>query len=151
MPLQSRWIDEIMARLAVRYGSRWSSLWQGVDPELVRADWAEQLDGMTPESIRKALDSLPDDFPPTATAFRKAGAIRQESRTVPALPAPDPEGAQRVAETMAGVSVLGERPREWMVRLQRDVIAGTASHSRKEHYQIAVKNGYFGEAQEAPA
>ena len=145
MSLQSRWVDEIMARLAVRYGTRWSSLWQGIDPGLVRADWAEQLGGMTPEGIRKALDSLPDDFPPTATAFRKAGAIRDESRPVPALPAPDPDGAKRVAESMAGASIAAESPRQWMARLQREVLAGKASYSRQEHYKFAVKNGYYGE------
>ena len=145
MPLALRWVDEIMARLAVRYGSRWSSLWQGLDPGLVRDDWAEQLDGMAPESIRKALDSLPEDFPPTATAFRKAGAIRHESRPLPALPAPDPEGAKRLAETVSATSILGETPREWMLRLYRDVQAGTASRSRQAHYKIAVSNGYYGE------
>lgn len=143
MPLQSRWVEEVLARLQVRYGTRWSSLWQGIDPELIKADWAEQLDGMAPENIRKALSSLPDDFPPTATAFRKLGHIRAEAEVL-ALPAPDPAGIKRIATAMTAAQGCTESPAEWMARLDRDVRAGTASHSRREHHRIATANGYYG-------
>lgn len=143
MPLQSRWVEEILARLQVRYGTRWSSLWQGIDHELIKADWAEQLDGMATENIRKALSSLPDDFPPTATAFRKLGHIRAESETL-ALPAPDPAGLKRIASSMTQAQTTAETPAEWMARLERDVLAGNASPARVRHYRIAVANGYYG-------
>jgi hypothetical protein len=89
MPLSSRFVDEIHMRLAVRYGSAWLAKWQGVEIAAVKADWAEQLDGMRPENIRKALDNLPPDFPPTCTAFRSLGVIRHEAEEFKALPAPE--------------------------------------------------------------
>lgn len=143
MPLSSRFVDEIHARLAVRYGSAWLAKWQGVDIAAVKADWANQLDGMEPESIRKALASLPDDFPPTATAFRKLGHIRAEAQAV-ALPAPDPAGLKRIAGAMEAAHGCHETPAEWMARLDRDVMAGNASHARREHHRIATENGYYG-------
>jgi len=115
MPLPLRYVDEIHARLAIRYGSAWTAKWSGLDERLIKADWSEQLDNMAPESIRKALDFLPDDFPPTATAFRKLGAIRTESVTAPALPAPDPVGMKRVAGEMAR-----------LVHSQRSIVQGAA-------------------------
>ena len=144
MPLPLRFVKEIHARLAVRYGSTWSGKWAGVDQEAIAADWAEQLDGMQLENIRKALASLPPEFPPTATAFRALGVIREESKPMPALPAPDPVGAKRVAEAVTRKGD-NETPAQWMERLKRDVLAGNASRSRKQHYAIAVTNGYYGE------
>ena len=109
MPLQLRYVDEIHARLMVRYGSAWTAKWAGFDETLmqaVKADWADQLDGMSPASIRKALDSLPADFPPTATAFRALGQTRDEAAPAPlALPAPDPAGMRRVAGALKNAVV----------------------------------------------
>jgi hypothetical protein len=70
--------------------------------EAVEADWAEQLDGMSPQSIRRALESLPHDYPPTCTAFRALGSIREESEAFVALPLPkpDPEAAKRVRDAV---------------------------------------------------
>ena len=59
------------ARLAVRYGSRWSAMWAGVPMEAVKADWAQCLEGMTSRAIRYALDNLPDERPPTVAQFKK--------------------------------------------------------------------------------
>ena len=38
MPLPLRFVKEIHARLAVRYGSAWVSKWAGVDQEAIEAD-----------------------------------------------------------------------------------------------------------------
>ncbi len=73
MPLPLRYVDEIHARLAIRYGTAWSAKWQGLDQEAIRTDWADQLDGMSPPAIKAALANLPPEFPPTCTAFRKLG------------------------------------------------------------------------------
>jgi len=74
MPLNSRFVDEIFARLTVRYGARFAGQWDGIDMALVKADWANELDGMTPDQIKAALANLPGDFPPaTCTAFRSLG------------------------------------------------------------------------------
>jgi hypothetical protein len=73
MPLPLQFVERIHQRLMVRYGSAWVSKWAGVDQAAIQADWAEQLHGMSPAQIKAALDALPDDFPPTCTAFRKLG------------------------------------------------------------------------------
>lgn len=77
MPLPLQYVERIHQRLMVRYGSAWVSKWAGVDQAAIQADWAEQLDGMTPDQIKAALLNLPVDFPPTCTAFRKLGETHQ--------------------------------------------------------------------------
>ena len=144
MPLPLPYVERIHKRLAVRYGSAWLSKWAGIEQADLQADWAEQLDGMTPESIIKALANLPPDFPPTATAFRALGVIAEEHKPAPQLPAPDPVGMKRIAGALGAVVNHQETPSEWMERLRRDVEAGNASRARKEHYRIAVANGYYG-------
>ena len=71
--LSLRYVKEIHSRLAVRYGSAWRAKWDGLPMEAIEADWADQLDGMTPPEIKAALANLPHDFPPIASAFRKLG------------------------------------------------------------------------------
>lgn len=144
MPLPSKYVKEIHSRLAVRYGSGWKAKWAEVPQEAMEADWADQLDGMQPANIRKALDSLPPDFPPTAPAFRSLGVIAEEHKPAVMLPPPDPVGMKRIGESLGAVFNGQEKPSEWMERLRRDVEAGNASRARKEHYRIAVANGYYG-------
>ena len=141
MPL--RYVREIHSRLAVRYGSIWKSKWAEVPIELLEADWADQLDGMQPESIRKALASLPPEFPPTAPSFRVLGAVRSEASAFKAL---DYETDPAVAKAALSImKVTGKpTPAEWMAQLDRDVKAGTSSNARKAHHKIAVANGYYG-------
>ena len=142
--LSLRYVKEIHSRLAVRYGNTWRAKWDGLPMEAVEADWSAQLDGMQPENIRKALASLPAEFPPTASAFRALGVISEEHKPAPALPAPDPAGMLRIAsELQAGHTDL-PAPGEWMQRLRRDAEAGNASRVRKDHYRLALANGYYG-------
>lgn len=146
MPLSLRFVREIHARLAVRYGCGWAAKWAGFDISAVEADWAAELDGMTPEGIRKALASLPPDFPPTSGAFREAGAIRVEAAAPLALPEPsNPEVAEQALRSMRAVGKPS--PAEWMARLDADVRAGIASRVWMQHHRIATENGYFANAQ----
>ena len=142
MPMPMRYVKEIHSRLSVRYGSLWRAKWDGVPMEAIEADWADQLDGMQPESIRKALESLPPDFPPTAPAVRALGAIRHEAAAIPAIDYnPDPAIAAAALGAMHTSDMPA--PREWMAQLARDVKAGTASPARKRHHAIATENGYY--------
>lgn len=70
MPLDSRAVDAIHTRLLARYGTRWTALYAGVPPEAVKADWADVLDGVQPQQIRRALGNLPPDYVPNAAQFR---------------------------------------------------------------------------------
>jgi hypothetical protein len=107
--LRLDYVEKIHRRLLTRYGARWVSLWSGIEQRDIQADWAQQLDGMSPASIKKALASLPADFPPTCTAFRLLGVIREESASPPALQAPENfnspaalEARARLAKMLAG-------------------------------------------------
>lgn len=89
MPLPAAWVNALFDRLTVRYGESFQRQYGKLDPELVKADWAQVLDGMRdhPEAIAWALDHLPADYPPTALRFRDLcrAAPRHEA---PALAAP---------------------------------------------------------------
>ena len=144
--LPLRYVKEIHGRLAVRYGSAWRAKWDGLPMESVEADWSAQLAGMQPANISKALDNLPPEFPPTAVAFRALGVINDEHKPAALLPPPDPAGMKRIGESLQAGRIDLPTSGEWMQQLQRDVLAGNASRARKEHYRIAVANGYYGGA-----
>lgn len=105
MALESRWVDAIHARLLVRYGTRWVSMWAGIPEEAVKADWASELHGLGGDAIKHALEHLPMEFPPTVAQF-KALALGRKERPLPALPAPkaDPEV---VAKIVASAKEIG--------------------------------------------
>ena len=90
----------------------------------MRADWADQLDGMSPDGIKYALANLPPDFPPTVTAFRALGNRRPDP-VVLALPPPpsSPEAARKIA---AAVRMIGGKPTpaEYMAGLWARLDAG---------------------------
>lgn len=69
LPKQS--VDQIFARLLVRYGATWIRMWDDIDMEAVKADWAEVLGHCSREQIRHALEHLPDGRPPNAMQFRE--------------------------------------------------------------------------------
>lgn len=98
--LSEPWIDRVMSRLAVRYGSAWTRQWAGLDPRAVKADWAHELGGLAewPEAIAHALAHLPPERPPTVAQFLDV-ARRGPPRAVPQLPAPESD-PQRVAEAL---------------------------------------------------
>lgn len=89
-PIPTIWVDKIFQTLLFSYGSKFSSQWHGVDPEPLKAHWADKLGGFreNPEAIAHALRSLEDaPFPPTLPEF--VALCRQAPRKeLPALPAP---------------------------------------------------------------
>lgn len=129
MALSEKWIDAIFARLTVRYGSAFLGRWNGIDMELVKADWAEELAGLEnwPEAIKHALDTLPADKPaPTVNEF-KAACLRAPKPDRKALPEPvaDParvksEMAKLEQRRPAGVNVYTD----WIRRGLADIEAG---------------------------
>ena len=94
MALDSRLVDMIHTRMLVRYGARWIGLYSGVDPDLVKADWAEVLHGATWEHVAHALENLPDGAPPNAAQFR-ALCFSLPPKPYKQLPAP-PANPERV-------------------------------------------------------
>jgi len=108
MALPSEWIDRLFARLELAYGHRFLSQWPGIDPAVVKADWAEKLDGFERhrEALQFALENLPADNPVNAMQFREL-ARRAPDKPVKALPAPPPDkskAAQALAMARAAFS-----------------------------------------------
>ena len=123
-PLSSAWVDSLFARLAVRYGVDWVRKWEGVPMDAVKADWATELSGMSGESIKYALENLPQDRPPsTAAAFRALSANRPQY-VQPQLAAPKADDAV-VASAVA--KALGPKndadPKAWAWELRRKEMA----------------------------
>lgn len=115
MPLPLPYVKRIHTRLMVRYGSAWLTKWAGVDQEEIQKDWAQQLDGMSKEGILAALSNLPDEFPPTATAFRKLCETGHRS--------PDARDVLRLMDERGGT----RPPPEVLARLK--AISGSAARN----------------------
>lgn len=144
MPLQSSWVDRIFMKLSLTYGRDFLARWEGLDMDTVKADWAHELAALSghPKRIAYGIENLPSKAP-TVIEFRTA-CWSMPVVEVLQLPAPDPGGMKRIGQALSAGINHQEPPSEWMERLRRDVEAGTASMARKEHYRIAVANGYFG-------
>lgn len=101
MALPSEWIDRLFTRLELAYGHRFLSQWPGIDPSVVKADWAEKLDGFEHhgEALQFALANLPADNPVNAMQFRDI-ARRAPDKPFKALPAPPPDKA-KAAEALS--------------------------------------------------
>jgi hypothetical protein len=146
MALDSAWVDQIHARLLVRFGARWTALWAGIDPALVKLDWAEELDGLGAASIRYALDNLPADWPPTVAQF-KALCLRRPASPPPlppprpALAGPKPDPA-RVREALAGIARKPRRePRAWARELRdRELHGEKLTGAQRVAWRTALHN-----------
>jgi hypothetical protein len=115
-PLESRRVDRIHARLLVRYGTRWTQMWAGIEQAAVHRDWAEELGGISDAAIAHALDNLPAEFPPTVAQFR--ALCLAHAPTFKALPSPaqDPTVARAVLKAIARPAE--GHPKEWAWRLK---------------------------------
>lgn len=99
MPLPTSWVDHLFAKLGIRWGDAFLRQWKDADPQLVKADWAEVLDGTSGDAISYAMRNLPDR-PMVATQFRDL-CRRAPVPAVPALAAPEiVPNPGRVAEIM---------------------------------------------------
>jgi hypothetical protein len=102
MALPDSWVEKIFMKLTVAYGRDFLSRWEGLDLDLVKADWAHELDGYVnhPNALAYALENLPADKPPTAKQFRAICNTCPLPR-LEALPAPvgspSPEVMERIA------------------------------------------------------
>ena len=70
-PLPSAWIDRIFAKLTARFGREFLSRWEGVEIDVVKGDWADELAGMQnrPDAIKYALDNM-GNKPPMVDDFK---------------------------------------------------------------------------------
>jgi len=70
--LPAAWVERIFTKLTVRYGTAFRARYAGVDEQLLRDDWAEQLAGLRqhPDAIAYALNNLPAERAPNVAEFR---------------------------------------------------------------------------------
>jgi hypothetical protein len=87
MSLPASWVDALFAKLTVRYGLAFMRQWPDADPDLIKADWAEVLDGVSGDAIAYALAYLPVT-PVTALQFREICRKRPEGSDLMRLPPP---------------------------------------------------------------
>jgi len=110
MPLSLDSVKEIHTRLIARYGQDFMRQWEGIDPKLVQADWAQSLGGITDDAIFFALDHLPERVP-NASVFRKLcmqynGSGSKEPKR---LSAPKVVANPRVVEREIGKMLAAQR------------------------------------------
>ena len=121
MSLPAAWVEKLFAKLTVTYGRDFSARWEGLDPDAVKADWAETLGGYVanPDAIGYALEHLPADKPPTVLSF--AEICRRAPVAAPlALPAPppDPEIAKTALSAIKRMNNRSPGDRSWAHRLK---------------------------------
>ena len=118
MSLPISWVERIFARMAVRYGTGWTMLWTGIDPEAVKADWAEVLDRMPPDSLSYALGFLPERVP-TATQFLEICRRAPDRAPKPIQIEGPPSDPARVAAEIARLRKIQKLgPKAWAYRLR---------------------------------
>ncbi|TCP06578.1 hypothetical protein [Caldimonas thermodepolymerans] len=124
MSMQREWVEALFRRLLGAYGNRFTRMWEGVDPEAVKATWADELDGIKLEQIKHALAHLPEGAPPTAMEFRRL-CLQAPTYAPKALPSPRAtrEVVERaVARAMAAPAQAD--PKAWARRLLERVRSG---------------------------
>ena len=65
------WISSLFKKFQARYGTKWVACIEGIEKEAIK-EWAEGLGGYTGEQIKKGLDSLNNEWPPSLPEFQKA-------------------------------------------------------------------------------
>jgi hypothetical protein len=140
----ARTIDAIHARMLVRYGSKWINMWNGVDPELVKTDWARELERVTRDQVMFALENLPAEFPPTAGQFRslclelKTSSEYQQWQALPA-PAANPQRVKAELERMQAIKGGLSQPREWAYAMQEREKRGEAlTEAQRAAWRAAI-------------
>lgn len=125
------WVERLFARLQVRYGNRWTRMWEGIDPEAIKADWREQLVNLYtrhPEAIAYGLEHLSEN-PPTSDQFLRICVGAPDN--TPRLPAPKSQVSKAfLADVMRRISEGGAemgkvRPAAYCAaRLRAKIAAG---------------------------
>lgn len=115
--LQTSWVDHLFAKLTVRYGAAFTRQYADLDPALVKADWAEVLDGFTGDALTYALRYLPTGAPPNALQFRDICRRAPPPVETPRLQAPPvPFDRQRWQELRAQLGkALGSNAEQSLV------------------------------------
>ena len=116
IPLE--WVEKIFGVLLVRYGRDFSSRYEGVDLDAVKADWRQVLGGffVRPAALRYGLENLPAK-PPTATEFQ--GICIRAPASQMALPAPIGDKSAMHRALAALKPAQPQHMKSWMDKLDQ--------------------------------
>ena len=157
MSLPSLWVDKLFYRLMVVYGSHFTGRWAGMNLGDVKANWAYELGRFSahPEAIAYGLENLPDQ-PPTVIQFRTICGSVPVRQSMPALPAPDQRGLQRIADTLRqalqdhDVKPVSQRALECLAALSEKVAAGTVGAAQRDFLRRAEAGLGLNQSQAIP-
>jgi hypothetical protein len=113
--LPTLWVQKIFSKLAIRYGTAFRNRYAGINEQELWEDWAQQLAGFQnrPEAIAYALEYLPPDFPPTASAFRDLCRLAPTKPNL-ALPGPDPTpNPELMGRITQAIKAKPHDPKQW--------------------------------------
>lgn len=128
-------IQAIFAKMAVRYGTLWSSRHDGTESMLLLRDWGIGLAGFRKDAIIFALENLPEDSPPLLGQF-KAMCVRTPEPMQPAIEAPKADRARVAGEIQRMRDVQTKRDRlQWAFDLRE-------RHARGESLTEAQRMAY---------
>jgi hypothetical protein len=128
-------VDLLFAKLSVRYGDAFLRQWSGADPELVKADWTEVLDGFSDAAIGYALRYLPTQ-PPNANTFREI--CRR---------APEPEQARIAGPTVRADPTRVRQLIATVTEAKRDGLTSAERVAARLRQIEAANGGVLSEAQ----
>lgn len=71
-PLPAPWVDKLIQKMHVLFGAKFAQQWEGIGPETLKQEWAEELAGFTGPELARGLDAcrgLSRGFVPTLPEF----------------------------------------------------------------------------------
>jgi hypothetical protein len=121
MSMPALWVDELFARLSVRYGAAFMRQYADLDAAAVKADWGRVMSGVSADGVTYGLENLPIEKPLNAMQFRAlcGSAPRTDERLKLAAPVakPSPEVLAKVSRI--GATAFQSDPLAWARSLQR--------------------------------
>ncbi len=69
-PMRLDWVDKLIQKLHARYGADFARKFEGVPPEVLREEWAEDLAGYTGQEVARGLQACKErPYVPTLPEF----------------------------------------------------------------------------------
>ena len=147
--LLMKWVAALLARFAVIWPKAWADSLAGLDLNLLRAEWAKGIEGLTGEEIRHGIDHCRanNTWPPSIAEFRTAcrGGANAEQRAYAARARADQEGVKAIrngtwgdtAEVVAAhvKKVRADLSDRRATRCPRDIADGLWTREREESYR----------------
>lgn len=119
-------IEKILSKLALTYGVRFHAQYEGMAPDMVRANWRKELGDISREGIEYATANLPEKFPPNVLEFRRLCHSRRTEASRLLLPPPRPRGMDdKVRERIAAIGAQKRDldPKGWARKLRMRELA----------------------------